>query len=270
MLSAVVSFEAERWVSCNATNEHGFREHGHASAAHGCVQQMLARQKCAKMCRRWWATRARLINKSSGDILPSWRWWCAADLKRAARAARLRSVHATAIYASKQLAFKPAIFFSMLDGLASGSRSANRSIHAELFLSALDLPDTLFLLLGSSALEAPWIRFNMSNARLDVVGPAVFDVLAALLAPHAAPLNISNKQSDSDGSSSAMSSKSNRSVSIGCFAAGFDILSLDRCAAGAVLFAPVDVAPAHCFVSSSKSSWKRKTHCGWFESDFLQ
>lgn len=138
----------------------------------------------------------------------------------------------------------------MLVGLANGSRSANKSIHAELLLSAFDLFGALFLLVGSNELDAPWIRFKMSNAKLDVAEAVEFGGLADLLAPQAAPLNISNKQSDSVGSSSAMSSKSNRSVSIGGFGVEIGALSLGICPICVALVA----ASEHCFASSSKSS----------------
>lgn len=63
------------------------------------------------------------------------------------------------IYASKQFWFGPDIFFSILVGLANGSKSANKSIQAEFFFDLFGGFDFSLL----TAFEAePWILFNRS------------------------------------------------------------------------------------------------------------
>lgn len=111
---------------------------------------------------------------------------------------------AIASYASKQFWLNPAIFFSMVAGLASGSRSANKSIQADVFLSALLAAPFLF---ASENEDGPWIFLKKSKPKmLDCAEEVGLQLLAALL-------NTSNKQSVSLGSSADMSSKSVISVS---------------------------------------------------------
>lgn len=142
------------------------------------------------------------------------------------------------VYASKQFWFDPAIFFSIAVGLENGSRSWNRSIQADVFLSLnFDLlikPFDLFasddeddeddddddavdvgthddvVAAAAAAAVDPWIFFRKSNVnRFDDDD----DCAAALFAlfgrhPFAALLKMSNKQSVSLGSVVDISSKS--------------------------------------------------------------
>lgn len=93
----------------------------------------------------------------------------------------------------------------MVVGLASGSRSANKSIHAAVFFSLLFVLIASFLLVSLDALEL-CIFFKKSNVKIfDDVDD---DCVAAIgLQAFAALLKMSSKQSVSLGSSVVMSSK---------------------------------------------------------------
>lgn len=147
----------------------------------------------------------------------------------------------------------------MAAGLANGSRSANKSIQADVFLSLIfGLLVPPFLVFASDVAVEPCIFFRKSNAKIfdddcaDVTG----------LQPLAALLKMSNKQSVSLGSSFEMSNKSRivESLTLAllplvAFSAGSDT--------GCVVSSPtffdgflVEVSFSDAFTSSSKSSYK--------------
>lgn len=165
------------------------------------------------------------------------------------------------VYASRQFWFIPAIFFSMVVGLANGSRSANKSIHADVFLSfVFGLLIAPFLLLLVSIADAvdvePGNFFRKSNVKIfdeDCADAFGLQLFAALL-------KMSSKQSVSLGSDVDKSSKSKIVES-----STLDFLSLVALSL-ASLFDDVDTSPvffadfsaessfAADFTSSSKSS----------------
>lgn len=166
------------------------------------------------------------------------------------------------LYASKQFWLNPAIFFSIVMGLANGSRSANKSIHADVFLSLIfGLLITPFLLDSVDAVEL-WIFFRKSNVKMfeddcaDEVGLQLF----------AALLKISSKQSVSLGSFDDISNKSRMvesftlvlsSLVAFSFVSDFD---WDVCSIKFFADLSVEISFSVDLTSSSKSSYKSETH----------
>lgn len=189
----------------------------------------------------------------------------------------------TLFYASKQFWFDPAIFFSIAVGLDNGSRSWNRSIQADAFLSLIfDLLIKPFALFASedddddddddavdvgthddvaataaAAAVDPWIFFRKSNAnRFDDDDDD--DCAAALFGryPFAALLKMSNKQSVSLGSVVDISNKSRMVESLTIVFGSFGSVSMlwdFVCARSSSLF--LLEASFGVLISSWKSSY---------------
>lgn len=154
----------------------------------------------------------------------------------------------------------------MAVGLANGSRSANKSIQADVFLSLIfGLLFAPFLLLFDSAdAVEPCIFFRKSKAKIfDDDDDDDDDCADAIgLQPLAALLKMSNKQSVSLGSSFEMSNKSRMVESLTlallplvAFSGGSEM----GCAVSSFTFFDgffVEVSFCDAFTSSSKSSYK--------------
>lgn len=169
----------------------------------------------------------------------------------------------------------------MVVGLANGSRSANKSIHADAFLSIFifDLLVTPFLLASDDEADAavePWIFFKKSNAeRFDDDDDDDDEVCADAIGLQllAALLKMSNKQSVSVGSFVEMSNRSRIIESL-------TLVFVSLVALSAVSAFDCVVSSSFCFAvfsfdessfcdaltSSSKSSckWSREKKCDKF------